>query len=92
MYLRGSILRYKGYYYAQDENGKTIDLGDIESINLSREEIIDSISEEYNFTVNVLLVPNLLTNYQIDDEIVKRDFKVLNSWSESMVFTKKEDK
>lgn len=36
MYLRGSILRYKGYYYVQDENGKTIDLGDIESINLSR--------------------------------------------------------
>ena len=71
---------------------KTIDSGDIESINLSREEIIDSISEEYNFTVNVLLVPNLLTNYQIDDEIVKRDFKVLNSWAESMVFTKKEDK
>ena len=92
MHLRGSILRYKGYYYVQDENGKTIDSGDIESINLSRDEIIDSISEEYNFTVNVLLVPNLLTNYQIDDEIVKRDFKVLNSWSESMVFTKKEDK
>ena len=92
MILKGSILLCKGHYFVEDENGKYIDSDTFESINNSKEEIIDSIKEEYNYPVNVILIPNLITNYQINDGIVMRYFKVLNSWSESMVFTKKEDK
>lgn len=90
MTLKGSILHCKGYYFVQDENGNTIYSDQFESINLSKEEIEDHIVKNYDHPVKVILYPIVITNYYLNDEIVMRDFKVLNSWAESIGFYKKE--